>query len=382
MAASEAGSRVSAREPFFSAGYRAALDSVAFLADAGRRVVAVSGEGAWRVVNGLVSNDVGGVAGGQGAYAYLLDRRGRVVVDLRVLPAPGFEATDGIPKLWLEVPAAGLQALERHLGMYVPPLFARHRSTAVRVVSLLGPLAERTLRRAAGDAGARLDRRPGELSALETTTMRVGDEAGLLVRREDIEGPGFDLHLPMEGGRSRGALALQGHLEAAVAREDGALATEADREVLRVELGLPAFGHELGPDRLAQEAGQESRAISFAKGCFTGQEVVARVHYRGHVNRHLRGIRWRAEAAGREGPAGAGDALPDIGGLIGADLVAATVAPGGRPVGVVTSAVISPRFGPIGLAYIRREIEPGHRVRPLRAADFEFEIISLPFTTQ
>ncbi len=373
MAVSEPGSRVSAREPFFSTGYRAALERVACLPDRGRSVVALSGAAPLRVVNGLASNDTAEVENGRGTYSYLLDRRGRVVVDLRVLPAPEFEASPGPLTVWLDAPASGREALTRHLEKYVPPILAMHRPTSAGVVSLLGPLAADALGRWTADSKAVFLKDPGELESLEATTVRLEGAAGLAVRREDIEGPGFDLYVEPKDGGGAEAAAIRKQLESVVASLDGTVATGADWEILRVERGLPAFGAELGPDRLAPEAGQDARAISLTKGCFTGQEVVARIHYRGHVNWHLRGIRGGAGTPGDTG---------DRCGLVGSELHAVAGPPARKPVGVVTSAVVSPRFGLIGLAYLRREIEPGDTVRSLQAPHGEFEVTALPFTNR
>jgi folate-binding Fe-S cluster repair protein YgfZ len=98
----------------------------------------------------------------------------------------------------------------------------------------------------------------------------------------------------------------------------------------------------------------EADAISYDKGCYLGQEVVARVHFRGHVNRRLCGL-----AFGTDG-AVPGDALYE----------------GEKEVGRVTSAVRSPEFGPIGLGYVRREIEPPAE---LSRAGGGVSVIGLPF---
>ena len=373
MAVSKRGSRVSAREPFFTAGYQAALERAALFPDFGRRVVEVSGAGAVRVINGLASNDASEVERGRATYSYLLDRRGRVVVDLRLLPAPEFESCDGSPPVWLDVPAAGLGALTDHLEAYVPPILAVHRLTAVRVVSVIGPLALEALGRWQADSGAVFGRRPGDLEPLQATTGHLGGDAVLIVRREEIEGPGFDLYVDCGGElRGGGAVSMAEQLEAVVVGLGGVVAADEDWETLRIERGLPAFGSELGPERLAQEAGRIARAISLTKGCYTGQEVVARIHYRGHVNRHLRGIRCRAAASG---------AVPsDVRRWVGSELHSSDGAVAPKRVGTVTSAVVSPRFGPIGLAYIRREIDPGDAVRSAEAPECELEVVDLPFT--
>ena len=88
---------------------------------------------------------------------------------------------------------------------------------------------------------------------------------------------------------------------------------------------------------LAQEANFDSlEGISYTKGCYTGQETVARVHFRGHVNRNLRGVQSTAQI-----PAGA------------------ELFDGEKSSGNVKSSIVSPRFGPIALAMLRREVETG-----------------------
>jgi len=134
---------------------------------------------------------------------------------------------------------------------------------------------------------------------------------------------------------------------------DGAL-TEADWELARIEAGMPRFGHEFDGSSMPAEAGLETRAISFTKGCYPGQEPVARLHYRGHANRGVRGVRFDG-----------GLASP------GAEVVV-----DGASVGRVTSAIESPRFGPIGLAILRREVDEGARGD---AGGVSVEVVPLPF---
>ena len=353
-----------------SEGYRAAVQRVGLFSDVRRRVVAVSGAGALKVVNGLASNDVRDVPSGRGVYSFLLDRRGRVVVDLRILPVAGFErdAGDaGTETLWLDTPSDALPHLTDHLRKYVPPILARHQVTDVVVHTLIGPRAAEALGCWEAIAGVSFFRKPDELLPLEATTVRLRGAAALAVRREEIEGAGFDLYVD-HAGEAVGAERLSRRLEEAVTRAGGAAGVRGDWEILRLEQGLPVFGSELGSERLAQEAGQDGRAISFAKGCFTGQEVVARIHYRGHVNRHLRGLRW------------APDALHRARDLVGATLRAHPGTDRARPVGLVTSAVRSPRFGPIGLGYVRREIAPGAVLESIDHPGIALHVTDLPFT--
>jgi folate-binding protein YgfZ len=113
-----------------------------------------------------------------------------------------------------------------------------------------------------------------------------------------------------------------------------------DWEVARIEAGIPRFGREFGPDTMPAEVGLVERAVSFTKGCYPGQEPIARLHYRGHANRGLRGLAFRR-------------GLPEPGAPVTAE---------GREVGRVTSVAESPRHGAIGLAVVRREVADRQKV--------------------
>ena len=125
-------------------------------------------------------------------------------------------------------------------------------------------------------------------------------------------------------------------LRAALA-EAGAPEVAADAvEILRIEAGTPRFGAEMDSATMPAEAGIVEAAIDFEKGCYIGQETVARLHYKGKPNRHLRGLRLSAPA-----PPGA------------------TLTLGEKGVGRIGGSCVSPVHGPIALAILRREAEPG-----------------------
>jgi tRNA-modifying protein YgfZ len=128
---------------------------------------------------------------------------------------------------------------------------------------------------------------------------------------------------------------------------------EAVAEIVRVEHGRPRFGIELGDSVIPQEAGLNERAVSFTKGCYVGQETVARLHYRGKPNRHLRGLRLSEPVATGE-PLRLGE----------------------REVGRVGTSVVSPVHGPIALALVRREAAPGDTVA---AGEATATVVELPF---
>jgi folate-binding protein YgfZ len=135
---------------------------------------------------------------------------------------------------------------------------------------------------------------------------------------------------------------------------------DAEWEVLRVEAGRPAWGRELDEDRLILEAGMDD-AVSFTKGCYLGQEVVARATARGHINRKLVGLKLEGAA-----PVAAGAKLSGA---------------GRDDAGHVTSPVVSPRLGSIALGYVHRTLwDPGTRlVVHDPAGDRHAEVSALPF---
>ena len=147
-------------------------------------------------------------------------------------------------------------------------------------------------------------------------------------------------------------------LAAGSAQHDGREFGDEAFDVLRVEAGMPRFGAEIDEQVMPAEAGVVDRAVSFTKGCYIGQEPVARLHYRGHANRGLRSI------------------LLD--GIVPA--AGATVEVEGREVGRITSAVESPTIGrAVALAIVRREVDPGQRVGVVTADGvLEGELSDLP----
>jgi tRNA-modifying protein YgfZ len=304
------------------AQYRALREGAGVAARPDRAHLAVRGSEAAEYLQGQLTNDVETLEPGAGCYAALLDRKGHMQGDMDVLR----RAED---EFLLALEADAREAVARHLGMYrvgrdadVEDLTEGHAA-----VSLLGPAAERAL-------GAPL----------------VGAYAN---REETIGGAPCVAYA--------GSLGVE-LLVAAAAVEQvlGALGgnaepvTEEAIEIIRVEAGIPRFGREMTTRTIPQEAGINERAISFSKGCYIGQETVARLHYKGKPNRHLRGLRLAA-------PAETGD----------------QVRLGERELGEVGTAVLSPARGPLALAILRREAEPGVTVEV--GDSNSAEVVELPF---
>jgi tRNA-modifying protein YgfZ len=308
------------------AQYRQLREECGLLDQADHGLLIVGGGEAAEYLQGQLTNDVEAIEPGNGVYAALLDRKGHMQADMRVL-RPG----DG-PELWLDLEPAGLEAARRHLQMYKIGREVEISDAGEErvLISLIGP-------RAAEVAGGA----PLPENACETVT--VGGAECLAVGGAE----GIDLFVPTsERERVREALLAGGAVE---------VSAEA-AEIVRIEAGRPRFGAEMGTETLPAEAGIVERAVSFTKGCYIGQETVARLHYKGRPNRHLRGLRLSA-------PAQPGEALRM----------------GEKEVGRLGGAAVSPALGSIGLAILRREAEPGATVA-VGEDGVTAEVVALPFS--
>jgi tRNA-modifying protein YgfZ len=314
--------------PEIDAQYRVLREEVGFLDRSARAKVRVAGLDAAEYLNGQLTNDLDRVEEEQGCYAALLDRKGHIQADMRVLRLSSGE-------IWLDLEPGPAPAVLKHLQTYSIGHEVEIEDASERwaIVSLIGP-------------------RAAEVSAFEGLAPEHAQ------RSRDWEGVetlgvatdlGFDLI-----ARSDQLAGLRTLIEAAGAVE----VSEAAAEIVRVESGRPRFGAEMGPDTMPAEAGIVERAVDFEKGCYIGQEPVARLHYRGKPNRHLRGLRLSA-------PVQAGDAL----------------ALGDRELGSIGTACVSPALGPIALAVVRREAGPGDRVA-VGAAGTTAEVTELPFGSE
>jgi len=306
------------------AGYEAATGAVALLDRSERGKLAVSGPDAAAYLDSLLSNDIAAVAPGTGVDATLLTHKGRLLAEVRVLATAD--------ELLLDTERVALQALFDALTQFRIGYRAElHKRTLQRgLLSLIGPGAGGAVAPAPG--AAEHDHVATEVAGRPVRAIRTDLGIDLLCLSEDTEAVADAL-------RDAGAAPID----------------EAVAEIVRVEHGRPRFGVELGEDSMPQEAGLHERAVSYSKGCYIGQETVARLYWKGKPNRHLRGLRFSAAA-----PAGAPLLL------------------GAHPVGAVASVVDSPRLGTIGLALVRREAEPG-AVLAVDDAGATATVVDMPF---
>lgn len=303
--------------------YRALRESAGFLQRDGRRTIAVRGAEAAEYLQGQLTNDVEALMPGTGAYAALLDRKGHIQGDMRVLRFEG--------ELRVETEQEAGDAVLRHLSMYKigRDVEVDEVSGERAVISVIGPAAAQLA--LGGPLAPEHAHREADIG--RTSALAVATDLGL-----DL------IVAPTDVGAVAEALIAAG-IEPV---------TEQAAEILRVESGRPRFGREMTTATMPAEAEINDRAVSFTKGCYIGQETVARLHYKGRPNRRLRGLRLTV-------PAVHGD----------------PIRLGERELGSVGTAVVSPAHGPLALAIVRREAEPGSTVEVGEGA--EATVVELPF---
>jgi tRNA-modifying protein YgfZ len=306
--------------------YRALVDGVALVDRSERGKLALTGAEAKAFLHGQVTNDIEGLEPGSGCYAAFLTHKGKMLGDLRVL--------DTGDELLLDCERVALQELFTMIRRYkLGRDVELHKRTLERgLLSLIGP-------------GARAAAGAPDLPATEHA-HRAADLAGapvLLVATDlgvDVLCDSADTERIAAGLTAAGALPV----------------AESEADVRRVETGRPRYGVDLDDSVIPQEAGLNERAVSFTKGCYVGQETVARLFYRGKPNRHLRGLRLSA-------PAASGTPLRL----------------GEREVGRLGSVASSPVHGPIALALVRREAEPGTTLGVGDDGAVTATVVDLPF---
>jgi folate-binding protein YgfZ len=291
----------------------------------------VEGPAALTCLQGLLTNDLDKPGDHSLTYGALLTPKGAIVVDYWVFREP--------ERFVLVAPLEGRLASLALFQRQVPPRLARiaDATSQVAVAWLLGARA---------------------LDALARSTIEpLPDAAGRTVALEYPEGRLLLGLAPETAPFAAVALGPRGAVRAfaaALAVAGVERGTPDDAEAARILAGWPALGAEIDDRTLPQEVRyDELGGVSYTKGCYVGQEIVARLHFRGHTNRELRGLVWRS-AAPLEGDA---------------------VTASGRAVGSVRSTLmLDDRL--LGLSPIRREVAPGAEVE---AGGRAARVVALPF---
>ncbi len=317
--------------------YRAAREAVALFDRSGLGKVTVTGRDRLTFLQGMLTNDVKALQAGDGAPAAFLDAHGKVMALLAVYAAPD--------RVLIELPADMTEKTLQILDHYLisEKAYFETADDAFAILSLQGPSARALLEGLSGG--------PIDLPPYAHVEVSVGGVPVRVINRAEGPASGFHCWVPADRAEM-----LRGTVVGA-----GAVPAGPDTlDVLRVEAGQPWYPQDVDDSVILPETRLEG-LVSYTKGCYIGQETVARVKYRGHVNRALSGL------------AIEGDRVPEAGARVTAD---------GKDIGRVTSAVRSIALGrPIALGYVRREhFEPDSAVTVADAAGEQpARVVALPF---
>ncbi len=296
----------------------------------------LTGEDRRRFLNGMVTGDTRALEAGEGRFVFFTSAQGRILAEARVSALA--------ESLLLELPGGCAEPIAEHLSRYIVAdrveLLPR---PDLRALTLVGPGAWAVAGRLAPGADEPADR---------WYSLGAEWEGGALVlaREERLGGPAITVRVAEEAAQAVAERLLE-ELDGAAARPAGFTTAEA----LRVEAGLARYGPDFGDDRFPQEVG-ETDALDFEKGCYLGQEVVARIHYRGKVNHRLCGLRL------------GGGELPPPGSVVELE---------GGDVGRSGTAVRSPGLGEsIALAVVHRKAETGAAIG---VGGETAQVVDLPF---
>lgn len=311
-----------------SGDYKALSEGVGFIDFSSRGRICLTGADRQTFLNGQVTNNVKGLRVGQGCYAALANAKGKMTCDLNIFVLADEILLDFEPGLLAKI----TERLEKYI--IADDVQIVDVSANFGLVSVLGPKAFATCE----SLGWRVPQNSFEIALQDGMYVANVPRLGA---------PAVDLYFPVENPEPLNKLKSSGIQECSM---------EAF-EIARVEQGIPRFGVDMDENTLAPEAVAE-KAISYSKGCYIGQEVIARIRTYGQVAKALRGLRFEPTAG-----------VPKAGDKISHE---------GKEVGWITSAVFSPRLGrSIALGYVRKECNQIGAC--LTVNDSRAEIVMLPF---
>jgi folate-binding protein YgfZ len=296
------------------AGYEALRNGTASLDVSNRGKIKVTGEDRARLLHAMTTNHIEQLAPGEGCYAFFLSAQGRILADANLLCRPDHFLIDTEPE--------ARQKIFEHLDRFIiaDDAVLEDVSEQLACVAVEGPRSAEALVTV-------------DVPAPQTEYASEEWDAGLSVRLSYTGGIGFALFTPAADK----AVLLEQLAKAGVAPASA----EAFRAV-RIENGRPRYGEDITERYLAQETNQ-TRALSFTKGCYLGQEIVERVRSRAQIHRVLMPLEIETADA------------PEAGAKLTFD---------GAPAGEITSAAYSPAYGKVAaLAYVRVEYaKPNQRM--------------------
>ncbi|MDB5356559.1 MAG: Folate-dependent protein for Fe/S cluster synthesis/repair in oxidative stress [Phycisphaerales bacterium] len=340
------------------AEYAAIRKGAAMIDEPQRGILELNGVDRLPFLNNLLTNETwdktskAGLAAGQGRYAFFLNTKGRIVADVNVIERVDRTLLDMDARMVEPVRAAFDKFLFREQVKMVSRVGALH------AMALHGSNSRRILEEASGAA------LPADLPQGGSIEARLFDADAVIWRDDACGVPGFHLIVDTPSARKvwMGLVSQfyenhePGHRRL---RPVGWAAFNATR----IEAGRPIFGIDFDESVLPAETGQIARAVSFTKGCYLGQEIVARMHARGQVARQLVGLRM------------GDDALPMAGTLIYDDA--------DNQVGGVTSSTVSPVLSNacIAIGFVKKPFIPAGSVVniPAEGKVRKATVVELPF---
>jgi tRNA-modifying protein YgfZ len=300
-----------------------------------RGKVTLTGTDAQRFLHNLCTNDILNLQAGAGCEAFLTTNKAKAIAYVLV-----FHQAEP-DRLWLDTDPGRASVVSGHLDRYLisERVEIADRTTEYGQLYVAGPQAQEYVRVALG------------LASLPDQIHEASKAGGVWVRRRDLMPalPGFDVICPSEKAPA---------VWESLAGRGVSPAGSQTFDVLRVEAGVPVFHRDIDEERMVVEVGRGTRAISYTKGCYLGQETIVMARDRGHVNRFLVGL--RVEGATPVSPG-------------------TVVRAGEKEVGQVTSGVMSPRVGSIALAYVRREQEQEGTALTVAEGGRKAVVATLPF---
>ncbi|MEM7588380.1 MAG: hypothetical protein AAF560_33640 [Acidobacteriota bacterium] len=301
----------------------------------GRGRLEMTGEDRARFLHGLVTCDVKALEPGQGTYGFVTSVKGRVMSDLVILALED--------RLWIDLPPMAGEEISAHLSKYIIVDRVELGTLESHLpLTLIGPETGSVLG---------LDELPTEDWQHVEATVHG---AAAHVVREPLHGPGGTSSAWTLWVESSAAADLFSALVQAGARPAGHSAFDR----LRVTASRPLFGIDFDAANFPQETGLDEQAVSYTKGCYLGQEVVARIHYRGGVNRRLLGLELEDGS--------------DTAGLVGSALSS-----DGRECGVLTSVAETAGGTSVGLSIVHQRAEVGTEVEITGGGSAR--LVELPF---
>lgn len=308
------------------AEHRAVRQAVGVTDLSHRGKLRVTGDDRVKWLQSVISNDILPLQPGQGRYSSFLTHKGKMLTYFRVYLQADAIMIEDVG----EIGDATYQALRKFL-LYGTKAKMENCAESWGLLLLSGPKASTVIQSAFGvDVTA--------LKPVNFVSAQIGGQTALVIRTEETGEMDFEILLPADGLPTAWTILMQAGAPVGIK----AIGCHA-REALRIEAGIPKAGPELNEEIVPPEANLEGKAFSLTKGCYPGQEVVARMDTYGNVRRHLVGLAMKDSTVPPKG---------------------SKLFSGDREVGWISSAVRSPQLGQvIALGFPLRDFsKPGTKL--------------------